>query len=341
MDGPHPITVEWCDPRRPPIEPVRIVRSGRQRQEQVAAAAARRPTTAGVAVVTDSAADLPSQMAASARIRVVPLTVRFGAEELRDGVDLSTEQFWNRLQAPGAPYPTTASPPPGLFRQAFESCFADGAGAIVCPTIGSRLSATFQSATLAAAVLPDQEIYVIDTRSTSMATGYLALLAAEMADAAIPAAQIASRLRDRLADLDLFVALDTLGYLRKGGRLSTPQAALGTILSIKPIITVRDGLVVVAERPRTRSKARERVIELATARPLERLAIMHTPSSSNAEVAEFRDRLVARVPGGIDPGHVIVGVIGATTGPHLGPGMIGAVLLARPGTRGADAEDGR
>ncbi len=297
--------------------------------------------TAGTAVVTDSAADLPSQLAAAARIRVVPLSVRFGTEELRDGVDLSTEQFWDRLGRPGTPPPATASPSPGLFRRTFEACFADGADAIVCPTIGSRLSATFQSATVAAAALPEREIHVIDTGSTSMATGMPALLAAELSAAGTPAAEIASRVRERLVDLDLFVALDTLEYLRRGGRLSTPQAAIGAILSVKPIITVRDGVVVVAERQRTRSRARERVIELATARPLERLAIMHTPSSPQAEVAEFRDRLVARVPGGIDPGRVTVALIGATTGPHLGPGMMGAVLLARPGTGGAATADSR
>jgi len=126
-------------------------------------------------------------------VRVVPLFVRFGAEEFRVGVDLSTEQFWTRMLAPDAPFPATASPSPGTFREAFEACFAEGADAIVCPTIGSKLSATFQSATLAARALPDREIHVIDTGSTSMATGIPALLAAEMAAAGAPAAEIAAR----------------------------------------------------------------------------------------------------------------------------------------------------
>jgi DegV family protein with EDD domain len=286
-------------------------------------------STGRVAIVTDSTADLSPEAAAAAGVRVVPLLVRFGAEGFQVGVDLSTEQFWARMLAPDTPFPATASPSPGTFRETFEACFTEGAEAIVCPTIGSKLSATFQSATLAAAELPDREIHVIDTRSTSMATGIPALLAAEMAAAGAPAAEIAARVRDRLPDIDLYVALDMLEYLRKGGRLSAARAAIGTVLSVKPIITVRDGLVVIADRPRTRTRARERAVELITAQPLERVAIMHTPTSTDDEVVEFRSQVVGRAPGGIDPAQVSVGLLGASTGPHLGPGLMGAVLLRR------------
>lgn len=280
-----------------------------------------------IAVVTDSTADLVPAMAAAAGVRVVPLYVRFGAEEFQAGVDLSTEQFWTRLLAPDAPFPTTAAPSPGTFKATFEACFAEGADAIVCTLIGAKLSATLQSATLAAGMLPDREIRIIDTGSTSMSTGMPALLAAEMAAAGATAAEIEAGIRERLPDVDLFVAVDTLEYLKKGGRLSPTQAAIGTLLSVKPIITVRDGIVVTAERPRTRSKARERVIELVTAQPLERLAILHTPTSSSEEVEAFRDAIMARVPGGIDPAHVSSGLVGASTGPHLGPNLMGAAFL--------------
>jgi DegV family protein with EDD domain len=281
------------------------------------------------AIVTDSTADLPPGGAAAAGIQVVPLYVRFGQEEFRDGTEISTEQFWERLLTPGAPFPQTAAPSPGTFRETFEACFAGGADAVVCPTIGSRLSSTFGSATLAAQGLADREIHVIDTGTTSMGTGIAALLAAEMAATGIPAVAVAAGVRDRLADIDLYVAVDTLEYLRRNGRLSAARAAIGTVLSVKPIITVRDGIVVLAEKPRTRGKARERVIELVTAAPVERIAILHTPTSSREEVEAFRDRLVARVPGGIDPGRVTIGLLGASTSPHLGPGLIGAVFLRR------------
>ena len=282
-----------------------------------------------VAIVTDSTADLAPETATAAGIRVVPLFIRFGTEEFRVGVDLTREQFWARLLAPDAPFPTTAAPSPGTFQATFEACFAEGADAIVCPTIGSKLSATFQSATLAARALPDREIHVIDTGSTSMSTGIPAQLAAEMATAGATGSEIAAGVRDRLSDVDLYVAVDTLEYLRKGGRLSAARAAIGTLLSVKPIITVRDGIVVLAERPRTRAKARERVIELITAAPIERIAFLHTSTSTHEEVQAFCDRLLARVPGGIDPARVSVGLIGASTGPHLGPHLMGAAFLRR------------
>ena len=282
-----------------------------------------------VAVVTDSTADLAPALAAPAGLRIVPLFVRFGGEEFRVGVDLSTEQFWDRMLAPDAPFPSTAAPSPGTFQETFEELFAGGAEAIVCPTIGSKLSATFQSATLAAEALPGREIHVIDTMTTSMSTGFVALLAAEMAAAGLVAAEIAAAVTARLPDIDLFVAIDTLDYLRKGGRLAAARAAIGTVLSVKPIITVVDGLVTMAEKPRTRVKARERVLELISAAPVERLAILHTPTSPRAEVEAFRDALVARIPGGVDPAHVSSGLIGASTGPHLGPGLMGAAFVRR------------
>jgi DegV family protein with EDD domain len=150
-----------------------------------------------------------------------------------------------------------------------------------------------------------------------------------MAATGMPAAEIAAAIRGRLPDVDLFVAVDTLEYLRKHGRLSAARSAIGTMLSIKPIITVRDGLIVVADQQRSRMRARRRVIELIAERPLERLAIMHTPTSTPEEVAIFRDALVEQLPGGIDPSRVSVGLLGASTGPHLGPDLIGACFLRR------------
>lgn len=283
-----------------------------------------------VAVVTDSTADLAPDIAAAYGIRVVALTVRFGAEEFQAGVDLSTEQFWERMLAPATPIPSTAAPSPGAFLQAFESMFAEGAEAIVCPLVGSTISATIQSASLAAREFPDREIHVIDTASTSMATGLPAILAAEMAAAGATAAEVAAGVRRRLPDVDLYVAVDTLDYLRRNGRLSAAATAIGTVLSIKPIITVRDGVITLAEKMRTRTKARERVVQLVTERPIERLAIMHTPTSTSAEVEAFRQAILDRAPGGIDPAFISSGLIGASTGPHLGPHLMGAVFMRRP-----------
>ena len=283
------------------------------------------------AVITDSTADLMPDQAAAAGIRVAPLIVTFGTEAFQVGVDLTTQQFWDKLLAPGAPIPTTAAPSPGTFKAMFEQSFADGADAIVCCLIGAELSGTVGSATVAASMLPDREIHIVDTRSTSMSTGLPALMAAELAAAGVPAAEIAERVRARLPDVDLYVAVDGLAYLRKGGRLSAAQSVVGNILSVKPIITVRDGQVLMAERQRSRAKARARVIELIAAHPVERLAIVHTPTSTADEVQAFRDALVAALPD-LPASAITVGLLGASTGPHLGPDLMGACFLARAGS---------
>lgn len=280
-----------------------------------------------IAILTDSTSDLSPEQAAAAGITVVPLYVRFGAEEYRAGVDLTTEAFWQKLLAPGAPHPSTAAPSPGDFAAAFEAAFADGAEAIVCPTIGTRLSATYQAATLAAEGMPDREIRVIDTMTTSMSTGIAALVAAELAAGGASAAEVEQGVIDRLSDIDLLVAVDTLEYLRKGGRLSAAQAVVGSMLSVKPIITVRDGVVVNLDRQRSRAKARAAVIASIASGPVERVAVLHTPTSPADEVAAFRDALVAALPGGIDPARVTTDLIGASTGPHLGPDLMGAAWL--------------
>ena len=255
----------------------------------------------------------------------MPLFVRFGAEELRVGLDLTTEQFWVRLLAPGAPFPTTAAPSPGNFRDTFEACFADGAEAVICPTIGSKLSATFQSATLAARELPEREIHVIDSECASMGEGLLLQVAAALRDAGEPAAVIAQRTVARAADLGFYVALETLEHLRRGGRISGRQAAIGSVLAVKPIITIKDGVVETLDRVRTRSKARERLLELITARPLDRLAILH---ARTADIDTFREQVLART--GLAPERISTAVIGASIGPHVGPGAYGAVCLYRP-----------
>ena len=279
-----------------------------------------------VAIVTDSASDLPPDLAAALGIRVVPLLVRFGTQEFRAGVDLSAADFWTRMLAPDAPFPTTAAPSPGAFAAAFEKAFADGAQSIVCVTIGSRLSGTFASAEMGAKEHAGREIHVVDSTSASMGVGHLAMLGVELAAVGRPAADVAATLRDRAADLDIFVTVDTLEYLRKGGRRSPARAAIGTMLSVKPIITVVEGLVETAERVRTQARARERVTELLAGRPVERLAILHT---GVADVEAFRRTVVERIPGGVDPARVSIQTIGPSIGPHVGPGALGGVVLLR------------
>ena len=246
-----------------------------------------------VAIVTDSASDLPPDVAAAAGDHGRPARRSASApESFRPDVDLTTDQFWERMIAPDAPFPTTAAASPGDFKTAFEAAFDAGADAVVCVDVSGDLSGTLKvGAGRARVCSPDREIHVIDSRTASMGVGMLAQIGAELAAEGVSATEIARVLEERKADVDLFVALDTLEYLKRGGRISGARAAVGTMLSIKPIITVIDGIVENADRVRSRQKARERVLELLTAKPLERAAILH---STNADVEEFRERFLER-----------------------------------------------
>ena len=281
-----------------------------------------------VAIFTDSASDLDPAEAAARGITIVPLIVNFGSESYRAGVDLSIDEFWKRMTAPDAPFPTTAASSPGDFKAAYEAAFAAGAEAIVSVHVAGTLSGAIKSAQIARDMLPDREIHIVDSLGASMAQGILCRMGVEMAEDDRSAEEIADALSARAADMTIYLALDTLEYLKKGGRISGAQAAIGSLLSVKPIIRVQDGQVETAERVRTKGKARERMIELATERPIERMSILHTMTP---EVDAFRDEMLARVPD-IDPDAVSIEIVGASVGPHIGPGCIGIVLLYKPGT---------
>ena len=277
-----------------------------------------------VAIFTDSASDLDPAEAAAAGIGIVPLLVNFGSQSFKAGVELSTADFWARMTAPDAPFPTTAASSPGDFKEAYEAAFASGADAIVSVHVAGTLSATIKSAQIARDMLPDREIHVVDSLGASLAEGILANMAVELAAEGRAAAEIAEILEARGPDMVLYVALETLEYLRKGGRISGAQAAIGTLLSVKPIIVVKHGVVETGDRVRTRSKARERLIEMICQRPIERLAILH---SLSPDVEVFRAELLARIPDAPAVEDVPIALVGASIGPHVGPGCVGAVAL--------------
>jgi fatty acid kinase fatty acid binding subunit len=277
---------------------------------------------ARVAFVTDSASDLDPAQAKADGIEIVALSVTFGEESFRAGVDLSKDEFWERMLAPNAPFPKTAASSPGEFKAVYDEVFAGGADAIVSIHVSHKLSGAMKSAEVAKGLLPDREIYLVDSQGASMAEGILAYMGVEMAKLGVSAAEIARILNDRASDLRMYVSLETLEYLKKGGRISGAQAAIGTLLSVKPIIAVEDGVVESTEKPRTRAKSRERCIELICARPIERLAILHTMAP---DVDEFREVVIRR--SGVDPSIVSTQIVGASVGPHLGPGCVGAAVL--------------
>jgi DegV family protein with EDD domain len=277
---------------------------------------------ARVAIVTDSASDMDPARSASLGISVVPLLVTFGDETFEAGKNLSIEEFWQRMTAPDAPFPKTAACSPGSFQSTYQRLFDEGAESIVSVHVSDTLSGTIKAAQVARASMPSRDIQIVDSMSASMGEGILAEMGVQMANAGSSATEIAEALTRRRDDLHIYLALETLEYLKRGGRISGARAAIGTLLSVKPIIEVKAGQVDTADRVRTRGKARERLIELLTSRPIERLALLHT---TNAGVDEFADEITKAA--GLDRSAVTIDIVGASVGPHVGPGCVGGVAL--------------
>jgi fatty acid kinase fatty acid binding subunit len=276
-----------------------------------------------VAIVTDSGSELSPEDIRKYRVTQVPLTVFFGEVGALSPDELPPLAFWQKVQAPDAPFPTTAAPSAGQFKAAFDRLFSEGADEIVYIGMYEGLSTTINSARMAAQAMPDRKIHVVDSHSVCMGAGALSIRAAQMAAAGATGAEIVEATEKAWPTIDIYVALETLDYLRKGGRISSAKAAIGGLLSIKPIIRVLHGEVSVAEQVRTRAKATERVLDLLTQEPVSELHVLCAPP---ADDAAFREAVLARLPGP-PPAVVTTQIIGPVIGTHVGPGAYGAVLL--------------
>jgi DegV family protein with EDD domain len=275
-----------------------------------------------VRIVTDSACDLPESICGELGIEVVPLTIRFGEREFVDRKELSTDAFWRELAASSV-LPETAAPSVGAFEEAFRRLSDEGADGIVCINLSARLSATMQSAQVAAKALDGTTpIEIIDSMSASMGIGNLALHAARRARAGASMAEIVREVEARREREHVFAALDTLEYLRKGGRIGGAQAMLGSMLSIKPIISVLDGAVESAGRVRTRSKALRFLIDQIPVGKVEIISVLH---ANAPDLDEFLAMLEPAVP----DAEVTVGTIGPVIGVHTGPRVIGIAWIDR------------
>ena len=271
-----------------------------------------------VRVVTDSSCDLPDELVDQLGIEIVPLTIRFGNEELVDRKELSATEFWRRLES--APkLPETAAPSAGAFETAFRGLAADGADGIVCINLSSKLSATMQSAQVAAKSMTDTPVVVIDSLTASMGVGSLAVSAAKQAAAGGSLDDIVREITSQRDRTKLFGALDTLEYLRKGGRIGAAQALLGSMLSIKPVIELRNGSVEEAGKVRTRSKSLRTLAEQVGKQPVERLAVLHGDAPDLDELLDLVQVYVPR-------DEIIVGVVGPVIGTHTGPRVIGVTF---------------
>jgi DegV family protein with EDD domain len=272
---------------------------------------------ANIKVVTDSACDLTPSMADSADVRVVPLAIRFGSEELIDRDELSIKEFWDRVIT-GPHMPETAAPSPGAFRQAYIDAAEAGADGVVCITLSSGLSATFQAATTAAADLPvPMPVTVVDSRSATMGEGLMVLAASDMAHDGQSLEDIVTEVESLRDRTHVYGVLGSLDFLKKGGRIGGAAHLMGSLLSIKPVIEIRGGVVEVESKQRTRSRALQYLAGKALqAGPLERLAVANGVAG---DIDELRALL--------EPAHseheMVMSDLGPVIGAHAGPGTVG------------------
>lgn len=279
-----------------------------------------------VRIVTDSTADIPLDQAKTSGITVVPLTVFFGDVAYLDGVELDNAGFYSKLQT-SKDLPRTSQPSPAAFQEAYIRLIDEGADAILSIHLSSKLSGTYQSACTARDTLPDTvkqiPIEIIDSQNISIAMSRSIIRAAQEAREELGLPEIKAHVLDELARTRILCVLDTLEYVRRGGRIGGARAFLGNMLSVKPIISLKDGEVIPVEQPRTRNKAYARVAEL--------LQEMGKPEYITiAESTEGFGQQLAEAIKTVYSGELPIYKLGAVLGTHTGPGTAAiAVVLAR------------
>lgn len=272
-------------------------------------------------IVTDSTADLPESLIEEYQVHVVPLRVHFGEEVFLDWVELKPGSFYNKLRKSDI-LPRTSQPSPGDFVEKYREIGENQT--IISIHISSQLSGTYQSAMMAKDMLPEMDIHVFDTRLGSISHGVVALEAAKAARGGSTKEEVLALVDHLIGGIKIFFMVDTLEYLQKNGRIGRAQAMLGSLLKVKPILTLVDGIVTPKEKARGRSKALDRLVqicqeEFGTGKPV-KVAILHSDALEEAlgleercsEVFKYKDVLYAN--------------LGAVIGTHVGPGAVGIAM---------------
>ncbi len=277
-----------------------------------------------IAFVTDSTAYMPADLLKQYNIHVVPNVVNWGTQTYRDGVDITSSAFFERLKTDPV-MPTTAVSSIGDFRDVYEAA-AKTAEAVIGVHLSAKLSGTFSAAVQARAMLPQSKITVIDSNATAMALGFVVLAAARAAMAGGSYDDAVQAANNAIPKVGVIFTVQTLDFLRRGGRIGGAQAFMGSLLDMKPILELRDGRVEPVERVRTKKKAVERVLEMVIAktagqRPI-RLATLHAaaPEEAAALLALAKERLGAEED--------IFSEVSPTVATHTGPGTVGLAFCA-------------
>jgi len=269
-----------------------------------------------VRIVTDSIADLPAEVVQRLGIEVVPLVVRFGAEEYRDGLDLSPERFYQMLQE-RQEFPATATPSPAAFAEAYDRQAA-AAEELLVITVSARLSGTFQAALQGRNLIGRRaRVEVLDSGTATMTEGFVVLRAAEAARAGASLGEVLEAARRAAARVDFLCTFDTLEYLRRGGRIGAAAAFLGSLLKVNPLINLRAGLVQPAGRTRSRARAVDQLYAFAAGYSLiEELAVEHTACPEEAE------SLIGRLAVLHPRERIYLSKMTPVIGTHTGPGLL-------------------
>lgn len=278
-----------------------------------------------IAIVTDSTSDLPPALCRRYGITTVPLNIHFGREVFRDQVEITADEFMDRLQR-SAQLPTTSQPSPGLFEQVFRRLAADH-DAIVAILISAKLSGTVSSALAAATAVADIiPVRVVDSQNASMGLGLQAIRAAELAADGCSVDEIAQRLAAGTTAYHVVFFADTLEYLQRGGRIGRAAGLVGSLLQLKPVLRIEGGQVVPMERTRTRGRAIQGLVSFVEGLPhIARLSIVHNTTPLDA--AQLADRLGRIVP----REQIVVAKLGAVIGTHIGPGALGVIVFEGEG----------
>ena len=287
--------------------------------------------------MVDSACDIACDEVVAAGAAFLPLHVRMGDHEYLDGVDLTHEEFYNRLTQ-GKEQPTTSQISPGFFEEAFRRSLAKDEE-VVCLTVSSGLSGTCASALMARDELPPlqrRRVHVVDSENVSIGEQVLARLALRLIEQGIGAADLAAELDVRKQDIRVFALLDTLEYLRRGGRISAVSAAAGTLLNVKPIVAVQVGAIVAVGKARGAKAGRAQLAHLVEGEGGIDWAMPHVAAYSGIDDSAMRDFLHGSAGlFGVDPADeaglasIPTSGIGATIGTHVGPGAIGVAFFAK------------
>lgn len=283
---------------------------------------------ARVHVVTDSTADLPAGLVEAERLDIttVPLNVHFGSTSFRDKVEITNHEFFERL-ASSAQMPTTSQPAVGDFEATYRRLAADG-GTICSIHLSSKLSGTYQAAALAARTVADEgiNVTVVDSLHASLSLGFQVIAAGRMAKTEADAATISATVTRMIPHLHLIFMVDTLEYLRRGGRIGRAQALVGSLLNVKPILRLDEGQVVPLRRERTRGRAIDALVALAGEfEQVRQIGVIH--SAGLADARALAERLAAVTRPRHNAEQVLISEFGPVVGTHTGPGALGFVIL--------------